>query len=172
MIRQRLPKSPLLCSRGVAAAVLLASLLTAGCYESRWSAAGKSVAPADGIAGRWQGTWMSDANGHDGGLRCIITDVTADSFKADFKASYGWFFTFTYTATMQITGGEAGPASGPAYVYFKGKQNLGWLAGGVYQYDGKVGPTVFFCNYDSGGDHGTFQMTRPGGAVATPVAGR
>jgi len=140
-------------------------LVTTGCYECRWSAAGKEAVPADSIAGRWQGTWQSNHNGHSGGLRCIISDITADQFKADFKASYGWLFTFTYTATMRVTAGSSRPASGPAYVYFKGEEDLGWLAGGLYQYDGKVGPTLFFCNYKSGGDHGTFQMTRPGGAV-------
>lgn len=149
---------------------LILILCTTGCYECRWSAAGKAITPADSIAGRWSGTWQSDANGHDGGLRCIISDVTADTFKADFKASYGWLFTFTYTATMRITGRapcpDTQPAIDPMYVYFKGAQDLGWLAGGMYHYDGKVGPTAFFCNYKSGSDHGRFQLTRPGGAVA------
>ncbi|QOV91539.1 hypothetical protein [Humisphaera borealis] len=147
-------------------ALLLLPLIV-GCYECRWSAAGKEAIPAGSIAGRWEGTWKSDANGHNGGLRCIISDVTPDSFKADFRATYGWFFSFGYAATMTITAGESTPASGPAYIYFKGEQDIGWLAGGVYQYDGKVGPTAFFCNYTSKDDKGVFQLSRPGGeAVA------
>lgn len=143
--------------------------LLAGCYESRWSAAGKQPVPDGSIAGRWQGTWKSEASGHNGGLRCIISEVTPSSFKADFKASYAWIFTFTYTATMQVTGGTTAPTSGPAYVYFKGEQDLGWLAGGVYQYDGKVGPSMFFCSYKTDSDHGVFQLSRPGGEAA-PIA--
>ena len=147
------------------ATLFLAALLlcTGGCYEARWSAAGKQPTPASGIEGRWAGTWHSDANGHAGGLRCIISDVTPQSFKADFKASYAWVFTFTYETTMRIKAADA--ASRPGYAYFAGDADLGWLAGGQYTYDGKVGPTEFFCNYRSKGDHGTFQMTRPGGEV-------
>lgn len=141
---------------------MLSTLLLTGCYESRWSDAGKQTIPEGSIAGRWEGTWKSDSNGHDGGLRCIISEVTHDSFKADFHATYGWIFSFGYSATMKITAGTTLPASGPAYVYFKGDEDIGWLAGGVYQYDGKVGPTIFFCNYKSGGDHGVFQLSRPG----------
>ena len=149
-------------------ALLLLLPLIAGCYECRWAAAGKEAIPAGGIAGRWEGTWKSDANGHGGGLRCIISEVRNDSFKADFKASYGWLFTFTYTAAMHVTAGEATPASGPAYIYFKGEEDLGWLAGGKYHYDGKIGPTALFCNYKADGDNGTFQLTRPGGEATSP----
>ena len=142
---------------------LLLLPLIAGCYECRWSAAGKDAIPAGNIAGRWQGTWTSDATGHEGGLRCIISEVAKDSFKADFKATYGWIFTYTYATTMRITAGEPAPASGPAYIYFKGEEDLGWLAGGKYTYEGKIGPTAFYCTYKCDCDNGTFQLTRPGG---------
>ena len=39
--------------------------------------------------------------------------------------------------------------------------NLGWLAGGVYHYEGRADATNFFSTYTSKYDHGTFQMTRP-----------
>jgi hypothetical protein len=149
------------------AALLLLPLLSfaGGCYEARWSAAGKQPVPANGIEGRWAGTWRSDANGHAGGLRCIVSNVDRQSFTADFKATYAWVFSFSYQAAMRIRAADA--ATRPGHVYFAGESDLGWLAGGTYAYDGKVGPTEFFCAYRSEHDHGTFQMTRPGG---TPVA--
>ena len=144
--------------------LLLAALpFCTGCYAARWSAAGRQPTPADGFAGRWAGTWRSDATGHSGGLRCIVSEVTPQTFKADFQATYAWLFTFSYQATMRIKAADA--ATRPGYVYFAGEQDLGWLAGGAYAYDGKVGRTEFFCNYRSKDDRGTFQMTRPGGAV-------
>lgn len=143
--------------------LLAALLLCTGCYQARWSAAGRQPTPAGGIDGRWTGTWRSTASGHSGGLRCIVSEVTPHTFKADFQASYAWLFTFSYQATMRIK--AADPATRPGYAYFAGEQNLGWLAGGLYTYDGKVGTTEFFCDYRSKDDRGTFQMTRPGGEV-------
>ena len=147
----------------LSSALTVMLLLSGGCYEARWSAAGKQPTPANGIEGRWVGTWRSEPTGHSGGLRCIVSEVTPQSFKADFKASYAWIFTFTYEMTMRIKAADA--ATRPGHVYFAGEQDLGWLAGGQYTYDGKVGPTEFFCGYRSENDHGTFQMTRPGGEV-------
>ena len=114
-----------------------------------------------GIDGRWQGTWKSDANGHSGGLRCIITPIDSAHFKADFHATYGWLFGFGYDMTMTIQAADS--ATQPSVVYFSGKENLGWLAGGEYTYKGKADTITFFCNFKSTGDHGTFQMVRPGG---------
>jgi len=44
---------------------------------------------------------------------------------------------------------------------FQGDENLGWLAGGVYHYEGRVSPTNFHSTYRSKYDHGTFEMGRP-----------
>lgn len=145
----------------------LALLLGAGggcAYEGRWAEAGMTPTPTTGIAGRWAGTWRSDANGHAGGLRCIVTPIDGQTFKADFKATYGWLFTFTYQAVMRVKATDG--ATRPGHVYFAGEQDLGWLAGGTYAYDGKAGTTEFFCAYRSKGDHGTFQLVRPGGTPA------
>jgi hypothetical protein len=136
-----------------------------GCaYESRWNAAGKEPVPADQITGRWEGTWKSDANGHSGGLRCIVTRAEDGNYLADFKATYGWVFTFGYQMKMNVKAADG--TTRHSVVYFTGEEDLGWLAGGKYQYDGRAGPTEFFCNYKSKDDRGTFQLVRPGG---TPV---
>lgn len=119
--------------------------------------------PDDGIEGRWAGTWKSCANGHTGGLRCIVTRTDAGHFNADFRATYGWFFSFGYSMTMNVKATDG--ATRPSVVYFAGEADLGCLAGGRYTYEGKATPTEFFCNYKADVDHGTFQLVRPGGAA-------
>lgn len=146
-------------------AVLLLSLsaLTGCAFESHWTAAGKLPTPDMSIEGRWIGTWKSEPSGHGGGLRCIVTQSDAKTFHAEFKATYGWLFTYSYGMTMNIKASDG--TTPPAVVYFFGKENLGWWAGGVYTYDGKATTTSFFCNYKSDSDQGVFQMSRPGGAA-------
>jgi hypothetical protein len=140
--------------------------LAAGCgFEGRWAEAGKMPTPETGIDGRWQGKWDSTASGHTDGLRCIITRAGATDYRAEFKATYGWFFSFSYTMTMHASATDG--TTRPDAIYFGGEADLGWLAGGRYTYDGRATTTEFFCNYASSADRGTFQMTRPGGTPAT-----
>ncbi|HEX8914313.1 MAG TPA: hypothetical protein VF796_18340 [Humisphaera sp.] len=146
-------------------ALCLALLSAGGCaYEGRWSAAGKEPTPSDQITGRWIGTWTSEASGHSGGLRCIVTRTDSGRFKADFRATYAWLFSFGYEMAMNVRASDA--ATNPSVVYFTGEEDLGALAGGEYTYDGRATPTEFFCKYKTKDDHGTFQLVRPGG---TPV---
>ena len=131
--------------------------LLAGCasYETRWKAAAAQPPPTDSIEGRWQGKWQSDASGHTGGLRCILTRTGPDTYHADYHATYASIFTFGYDMPL-----NAGRHEGPI-VYFTGAADLGWLAGGEYRYDGYATPAEYFCRYRSGNDHGTFRLTRP-----------
>jgi hypothetical protein len=62
----------------------------------------------------------------------------------------------------------------PTHYEFSGDNNLGWLAGGNYHYEGSADVTgdrqtdLFTCTYKSSADHGRFNMTRPPAAgVAT-----
>lgn len=129
---------------------------TAGCstFDEDWNAArGFST----GIEGRWEGTWSSDVNGHQGGLRCLVTRRSDDGFDARFHATYSdWCGTlgFEYTVPMAVRAAADGWRLG-------GSADLGWLAGGVYEYDGLATLAKFFCNFQAAEDHGVFQMTRP-----------
>jgi len=109
--------------------------------------------PLAGMLGRWQGEWRSDANGHHGKLRCIITRGDGADLHARYRARYGWFFTFDYDMPMAVE------HHGATY-HFSASADLGWLAGGEYQYDGTVTGDTFHATYESSGDHGTFEMTR------------
>lgn len=139
-------------------ALLLAMLAFAsGCstFDRDWNRA--ATVPESGFAGRWTGTWHSDANGHNDALRCVITPATGDVYPARFHAKYhkGIFhFTFGYTVPLTVTN------TGGIFE-FAGVSNLGWYAGGIYRYRGTANATNFFATYDSKYDRGTFEMHRP-----------
>lgn len=146
--------------RVLTAAMMLAFLvLLAGCsrFEKDWRAAAvpsqtKSTSPA----GRWQGTWKSDVNGHTDELRCLISSGKGDSFTARFHARYrrGLFrFSFQYSVPLHVERTSAGWK-------FSGDADLGWLAGGVYRYSGSVSNEQFHSTYDSRYDRGVFDMRR------------
>lgn len=138
--------------------VVLAGLsLLAGCssYEAKWQAAAERPAPAASIEGRWEGTWTSDADGHAGGLRCIITRTGPDAYQADYHATYGNIFQFGYSMPLRVDRRD------DRQFVFDGTADLGLLAGGDYRYEGQADPGEFVCEYRSKYDFGTFRMRRP-----------
>ena len=125
-----------------------------GSFEDDWKAALATPAPTNDMAGPWQGAWASKKNkGHDQ-LRCLITKVSERDYQARFRAHYWKVFRFGYTVVLrgQRQGNEAA---------FQGDANLGWYAGGKYQYAGRASATNFFSTYQSKADHGEFRMQRP-----------
>ena len=105
--------------------------------------------------GRWEGSWLSDGNGHQGRLRCLVSRVEDRSYRARFRATYWRFFRFSYTVNLQVTRNPQGQFN------FQGEADLGWWGGVVYHYDGHATATNFFSTYKSKYDHGTFRMARP-----------
>lgn len=110
--------------------------------------------PRDSLLGRWEGSWLSDANQHTGELRCLVTRVDDTKVNARFRATYGRIFRFSYAVLLAVQ---------PHYDgwEFSGEENLGRLAGGVYYYEGRATATNFFSIYRSKYDRGTFLMHRP-----------
>ncbi len=159
--------------RAAAGALLLAaSLLLAGCstFDHDWHLAAHP-AVAGGLAGRWQGTWQSDDSGHNDRLRCLMTQTAEGQYSARFHAIYRGTFTFSYTVPLRAeeTAGR---------LAFRGEADLGWLAGGIYHYEGWAEGTNFFSTYRCKYDHGTFRMGRPtedlpatGAPPMSPLAG-
>lgn len=141
--------------------LVLAAL--AGCsstFDRDWETArGQAgTAPPNGrLPGCWQGTWHSDANGHEGGLRCIVTPREDSGFDARYDASYTWCifpFTFEYSVPVKAERDGAGWK-------FRGSADLGcWIAGGHYEYEGRVEGDNFSATYRSSDDQGTFSMKR------------
>ena len=135
--------------------------LFAGCstFQHDWDGLvqnpGVETSVKTGLAGQWEGTWLSDANGHGGGLRCIIAPDESGTLIARYHATYGGFLTFEYDMPMSVQ------KDGDTY-RFAAEADLGWLAGGLYEYEGTVVGDEFNSTYRSKGDHGTFRMQRVG----------
>lgn len=131
-------------------------LLVCGCssFNREWKRAGKQPAPTDSITGRWEGHWLSDVNAHTGKLRCIVTHQTNDLYAARFRATYKKILRFSYTVPLTVN------ASNEVW-HFRGEEDLGALAGGIYRYVGSATATNFHSTYDSKYDRGVFEMQRP-----------
>jgi hypothetical protein len=131
----------------------------AGCssFERDWKALGQEAEPAPepeaGVEGRWDGTWLSDVNGHSGRLRCIVATDEAGTTRARYHATYAGFLTFRYTVPMDVR------REGDVW-HFSSEADLGWFAGGRYEYEGTIAGDEFRSTYRSAHDHGTFDMRR------------
>src|SRR5258708_6425094 len=112
--------------------LILGLSLFCGCssFDHDWNAAAgiKPQTPTD-MTGRWQGEWISDANAHSGGLRCLITRGEKNTYHARYAATYGGIFHFNYE--MDLTAEKQ-----MEWIRFEGQADLGSMAGGIYHYDG------------------------------------
>lgn len=141
------------------ALLALAAIVLAGCssfdtdYHAELAATGYN---APGITGVWVGTWHSDATGHTGQLRAIVTQTTPDIYNVRYDATYGKVvpLTFEYSINFPVQ------KQGDTYT-FAGSADLGGLCGGIYDYRGHASPTEFFSTYHAKQDSGTYTLHRP-----------
>jgi len=84
---------------------LTLAMAATGCstFNRDWNQASATPALANGIDGRWEGSWLSDRNGHHGRLRCLVSRLDDRSYRARFKATYWKFFRFGYGVNLQVT---------------------------------------------------------------------
>ncbi|HVR73379.1 MAG TPA: hypothetical protein VMT52_03570 [Planctomycetota bacterium] len=151
----------LLSARLPAATVLAALLVGCSSFERDWQAAGADLAPVvDPIRGRWEGSWRSDVSGHEGALRCLVSASEDGSLVARYRAEYGCCFSFEYSVPMVVEREDDA-------CRFTGSADLGWLAGGVYHYEGRADGKAYTSTYTSEDDHGTFTLARPGEGPGT-----
>ena len=141
----------------ISTALCLAATM-AGCssFQKEWERTAGAAPSPQGIGGRWAGRWQSEKNQHNGELRCIVHELTNGLYSARFHARYKLVFPMTYGYTV-ILGAKAREDG----FDFQGSANLGWYAGGRYEYKGQSSATNFHSTYSSKYDHGYFQMTRP-----------
>jgi hypothetical protein len=107
----------------------------------------------DLLVGQWSGTWSSTTNGMKGALTCTVKQSADGTYTAAFKAIFGGLFTHKSTVALNVD------ASTDPWT-FKGKEDLGFMAGGVYTYEGRSDGKEFTSTYDSTFDKGTFKMNR------------
>jgi hypothetical protein len=135
---------------------LIAGLLTTGCstFHREWKQAAAQGEPRDDITGRWQGAWNSQATGHHGTLRCVVTKESPEKYRFLYRATWKKILHGTYTVWQDVE--KAGDV-----FRMRGGADLGRLYGGRYEYKGEATPTRFLSNYRAAKDHGTFEMSRP-----------
>jgi hypothetical protein len=152
--------------------LLLAFTAAGGCsFDRKWrdmkraaispdASDAQADAPSDALAGRWEGSWASNVNGHSGRLRAIITPVAGEAdpkyYRVDFDAYFMGILRFGHGMTVVAT-----PNSKPGTIAFTGEEDLGKMAGGVYRYAGTADGRTFTSSYESSNDRGRFEMTRP-----------
>jgi len=131
-------------------------ILTSGCssFHQKWKTALHQPIPSSGLAGPWEGHWVSDKNGHTGRLRCVMTQTGANSYDAHFHAVFWKILRAAYEVPF-----DSAETAEP--YHFSGQSDLGKLAGGVYSYDGIAVAGDFNATYHSKYDHGRFVMRRP-----------
>jgi hypothetical protein len=134
--------------------LLIGGLAVSGCssFNREWQKVSQ-FPPSNDLQGCWQGIWVSDASSHTDQLRCVITKAQDGSYRARFKAKYRKVLTFGYTVALKAEPSDQG-------FKFQGQADLGWLAGGLYRYEGSADATNFTSTYSCKYDHGTFRMMR------------
>lgn len=107
----------------------------------------------DLLAGRWEGTWVSNEREESDKLRCIVTKLEDGRYEARFSATYAVVLTFNSTVELKVDSREPGKWT------FSGQKDLGALFGGVYHYSGWVTEGKFYSTYTCQGDDGYYEMT-------------
>lgn len=135
---------------------LLASLLTllpscGAAYRNAW----QNAPQPQGVAGRWEGTWHSDATGHHGRLRCVVSEPVnkAGDHEFFYRATWKGILSGSYKATHNVR------RKGQIYA-FDGEHKMPDWAGGLYHYKGTINGDEFKAAYKSSADHGTYTMKR------------
>ncbi|MEM9481304.1 MAG: hypothetical protein AAGA58_16765 [Verrucomicrobiota bacterium] len=119
--------------------------------------------PPNGIEGAWEGTWLSNMNGHNGKLRGVVTKKSDTEYEFLYWASWGKIFSGSFPAVHTVVPAEDGDG-----FTLSGTEDLGAL-GGVYTFEGSIDEEKYEATYKSSRkDHGVFEMTRPERALTGP----
>ena len=152
--RNVLPSTAL--TRGIVRLLPVILLFAAsGCccsFHREWNAAAQCP-PSDGLEGRWEGTWCSNSNGHNGKLKAVFKRSSPNCYKAYYYATFAGCIPFWMETDMQVR------QAGSVY-HLGGEQDLGCLAGGKFEYNGTARSGRFRANFSALDDHGIFSMSR------------
>ncbi len=135
--------------------LLVASLCQCSTYQSAWREAAAKPVQSSGLEGAYEGKWVSEATGHEGKLRCVISkpeDAAANTYDFHYWAKWGLLSGDFKTPQTVTRIGNIWHTSGA--------MDLGSL-GGVYEQEAMVADGNFESQYTSSkGDRGTMSMTR------------
>lgn len=148
-------KIPRLCSLVL---LLAGAFMLSSCgshFNRAWKTATTSPIPANSIEGPWTGSWLSHGNGHHGELRCVIEPDTKSNGDRIFlyHAIWGGVLSGDFESVHHVKqqGGNA---------TFTADSHLGIY--GQFHAEGTIKNGHFKASYKAAGDHGVFEMKRPG----------
>ena len=128
-------------------------------FDSAWQKANKeySAGKTTPVTGPWEGTWLSDKNGHKGKLLCVVKPAGGT------KESDRYHFRYWATWAGPLQGGFKAEFEiqkmGTQY-HVQGREDLGVF--GSFRHEGVIQGNHFEANYrSSSGDYGTFNLRRP-----------
>jgi len=137
-----------------------AIIFTAGCstYDKRFSAASRTPVKNGDLTGAYAGKWMSASHpGGGGNLRCIMSQVNASDYLADFHATWHGFAS-EHTVVLH-TKPAAHKKSGARD--FEGTSKLHTPIGaGTYACKGCMDTRTMCACYDATYDRGTMKLMR------------
>ncbi len=139
--------------------LLLIAALISGCaspgFRDAWVQAVSGPAPTD-ITGAWEGTWKSEATGHTGDLRCLVTrdEETSNDYRFHYWASWKRFVSGEFVVEYPVT------QRGDRFS-FGGKYDLGKSFGGTFTHEAVATPVTYDATYSAAADKGTVTMVRP-----------
>lgn len=116
----------------------------------------KRAGHGDPVNGAWIGTWRSEATGHTGGLRAVISSVPGRSDVRSFRFRASWAKIFC--AGFQLEAGVKRTA--PDTWTVTASKDLGRLFGGTFTCNGTIHNDVFSARYDARMDRGIMEMQR------------
>jgi len=136
-------------------------------FRSAWKKGGYVVAPTSCISAcgpitnhlpqsKWEGTWLSAANGHHGALRCVTSSTI--NYQGDheffYHATWKKILSGSYKAVHTVKKQKDGTYT------FKGDHKMPDWAGGLYHYEGTIKGDEFKACYQCSMDKGTYTMKR------------
>jgi len=122
-------------------------------FQDQWRRYERLENRPHGISGRWIGEWRSDLSGHHGELKCVLTPVSSERWRAYFFARYSRLFRVGYVTDLKTK-------SADGHTQLEAEEDLGTLAGGGYRCEGEATATEFNCKYSCKYDRGVFLLKR------------
>lgn len=153
----RVPILPLAMKHALVSLLALALLTSCSAgFRREWKTA-LTTGPQPGVAGAWEGTWMSEVNGHHGRLRAVVSAPKNAEGDHDFHYHATWakILSGAYRAEHRVSPMRGGSS-------FKGSHQMPEWAGGRYTYEGTVKGDSFEARYECAKDKGVFRMKRMG----------
>ena len=137
----------------------VAAMCSCSSFNSAWRQA-VTESYGDSLSGPWEGRWVSDASGHEGRLRCLVSPDPEHQANYQFRYWAQWgLFSGQFATSYPVE--EAAPGRWQ----FSGDSDLGRLAG-VYRHEGEATATDLRATYTSSkGDRGTMVLGRPDAAT-------